>query len=205
MIYFVVRALITDIGYMERYRSGHNEAVLKTVCPQGRVGSNPTLSALKGLCICKALWRFYYAGRTGKDKMKKRFMFAAFLLTIALVGSMFLYYHSPIEDTWLICIIYKLSGYYCPGCGSGRACYSILHGKFYQAFRFNPLLCILLPWLALYIGISGVQWLLYGRETISRKIPVWVPYVLLAVVILYGILRNIDIYPFTLLAPVKEV
>ena len=24
------------------YRSGHNEAVLKTVCPQGRVGSNPT-------------------------------------------------------------------------------------------------------------------------------------------------------------------
>lgn len=32
---------------MERYRSGHNEAVLKTVCPRGRVGSNPTLSALK--------------------------------------------------------------------------------------------------------------------------------------------------------------
>ncbi len=31
-------------GTMERYRSGHNEAVLKTVCPQGRVGSNPTLS-----------------------------------------------------------------------------------------------------------------------------------------------------------------
>ena len=29
---------------MERYRSGHNEAVLKTVCPRGRVGSNPTLS-----------------------------------------------------------------------------------------------------------------------------------------------------------------
>ena len=32
---------------MERYRSGHNEAVLKTVCPKGRVGSNPTLSALE--------------------------------------------------------------------------------------------------------------------------------------------------------------
>ena len=30
----------------ERYRSGHNEAVLKTVCPQGRVGSSPTLCAL---------------------------------------------------------------------------------------------------------------------------------------------------------------
>ena len=32
---------------MQRYRSGHNEAVLKTVCPQGRVGSNPTLCVLK--------------------------------------------------------------------------------------------------------------------------------------------------------------
>ena len=30
--------------HSERYRSGHNEAVLKTVCPKGRVGSNPTLS-----------------------------------------------------------------------------------------------------------------------------------------------------------------
>ena len=33
--------------YLERYRSGHNEAVLKTVCPQGRVGSNPTLSVIR--------------------------------------------------------------------------------------------------------------------------------------------------------------
>ena len=33
---------------MERYRSGHNEAVLKTVCPKGRVGSNPTLSVFYG-------------------------------------------------------------------------------------------------------------------------------------------------------------
>ena len=29
----------------ERYRSGHNEAVLKTVCPSGHMGSNPILSA----------------------------------------------------------------------------------------------------------------------------------------------------------------
>ena len=45
---------------MERYRSGHNEAVLKTVCPQGRMGSNPILSVF----YCKfdiimdlAFWR----------------------------------------------------------------------------------------------------------------------------------------------------
>ena len=36
-----------QLGILERYRSGHNEAVLKTVCPKGRVGSNPTLSVSK--------------------------------------------------------------------------------------------------------------------------------------------------------------
>ena len=40
--------LCTDLkcSSLERYRSGHNEAVLKTVCPKGRVGSNPTLSVI---------------------------------------------------------------------------------------------------------------------------------------------------------------
>ena len=33
------------IIFTEGYRSGHNEAVLKTVCLHGRVGSNPTPSA----------------------------------------------------------------------------------------------------------------------------------------------------------------
>ena len=32
---------------MEAYRSGHNEAVLKTVCLHGRVSSNLTPSAIK--------------------------------------------------------------------------------------------------------------------------------------------------------------
>ena len=34
-----------QIQYMEKYRSGHNEAVLKTVCPKGHMGSNPIFSA----------------------------------------------------------------------------------------------------------------------------------------------------------------
>ena len=35
----------------EKYRSGHNEAVLKTVCPKGRMGSNPIFSAQSYLVI----------------------------------------------------------------------------------------------------------------------------------------------------------
>ena len=39
-----IKLLINN--FTEGYRSGHNEAVLKTVCPQGRKGSNPFLSAV---------------------------------------------------------------------------------------------------------------------------------------------------------------
>ena len=34
-----------SIKYLQRYRSGHNEAVLKTVWVHAHVGSNPTLCA----------------------------------------------------------------------------------------------------------------------------------------------------------------
>ena len=37
---------------VERYRSGYNGTVLKTVVPQGTVGSNPTLSATDKTAPC---------------------------------------------------------------------------------------------------------------------------------------------------------
>ena len=43
-IYDMIKNVKTNA---EGYRSGHNEAVLKTVCPLGHVGSNPTPSANK--------------------------------------------------------------------------------------------------------------------------------------------------------------
>ena len=100
--------------------------------------------------------RFY--DETGVVKLPARIVAIVCVFLILLVGSGFLYYHSPEEKNWLICIFYKLSGYYCPGCGSGRACYCILHGRFAQAFHYNPLLCILshgLLCISAPVGYSG--------------------------------------------------
>ena len=52
----------------ERYRSGHNGAVLKTVRVQAHVGSNPTLSAIKKFNIfffIFGIWRSTQVGRRG--------------------------------------------------------------------------------------------------------------------------------------------
>ena len=202
---------------MERYRSGHNEAVLKTVCPQGRVGSNPTLSAFRSFANARLL--LLYNEKIGdkmlsmmKEKiydssgiMKKeiRIIISAGVFVILLAGTLFLYYHNPKDGLGLVCPIYTLTGYYCPGCGAGRACYAILHMQFYQAFRYNPLLVLILPWLILYYLICWIQWLICGREKLSVNIPLWIPMTVLIMMLIYGIVRNISVYPFTVLAPTK--
>ena len=124
-----------------------------------------------------------------------------FILLILLAGASFLYYHNPSGGLKLACPSYYFTKYYCPGCGAGRACYALLHGRWYQAFRYNPLLVILLPWLILYYGLCSIQWLIYGKERVSIHIPEWIPMVILLIMLLYGVARNIDIYPFILLAP----
>lgn len=138
---------------------------------------------------------------SGIVKKKIRILIIMLVLLILLAGSLFLYYHSPKGGLMLACPIQALTGYHCPGCGAGRACYAILHGQWYQAFRYNPLLVILLPWIILYYTICGVQWVVYGKERLSIHIPERIPLIIFIILIIYGIVRNIEVYPFMLLAP----
>ena len=46
-------------------------------------------------------------------------------------------------DLGLQCPFYALTGLYCPGCGSGRAVYALLHGRLAASFRCQPLLYLL--------------------------------------------------------------
>lgn len=55
-------------------------------------------------------------------------------------------FHNPHKYP-LPCLFHIITGLYCPGCGAGRASYSILHGRFYAAFRYNPMYVILLRFL----------------------------------------------------------
>lgn len=137
----------------------------------------------------------------GVIKLKIRIAITVIILLILLAGSLVLYYHNPKDGLMLACPVHFLTGYYCPGCGAGRACYSILHGQLYQAFRYNPLLVITLPWLVLYYFICGLEWLVRGKESISIRIPEWIPFTLLILFFIYGVVRNVEVYPFTLLAP----
>ena len=90
------------------------------------------------------------------------------------------------------CFFYELTGLYCPGCGITRAFISLFKLDLYQAFRYNMLVVILLPFFIVYIIY---KFLLKG----SKKIPNSFWYFLLIVTVLFGIFRNIPIFSF--LAP----
>ena len=139
----------------------------------------------------------------------KRSVRAALLLGAAAVfaaGALYLYFHDPYQYP-LPCIIKLLTGLYCPGCGAGRACFSILHGKFFDAFCYNPLLVILLPFTGGYIAARGIDWAVTGGNHIDGKISIKLLLAVLIIILIYGILRNIPIFPFSLLAPggIKQI
>lgn len=87
------------------------------------------------------------------------------------------------------CIIHLLTGFYCPGCGITRMFFSILKLNFYQAFRYNPLLFIILILYLIYKVICIIT-----KKNI--KIPETVYYILVVILILYGIIRNIPLFSY---------
>jgi len=93
------------------------------------------------------------------------------------------------------CIFLSITGLECPGCGSTRAAHQLLNGHVLHAFDLNPLALIALPWLLWRLG----NWLV-GRTPSTRLADARWLYALAAVVITYGVLRNIPATPFTYLA-----
>ncbi len=60
------------------------------------------------------------------------------------------------------CLIKALTGFDCPGCGTTRAFLAVIQGNFQAAFRYNPFLIIVLPFVIL----------MAVRPDIAKKWPV---------------------------------
>jgi hypothetical protein len=121
------------------------------------------------------------------------------LAGLALSGMLF--FLNP-ATSWIFppCFFHKATGLYCPGCGSTRALHCLMHGKVYEAMRNNALIVLALP---LFGGLLLFRAASRRTATASRWRWRWVA-LLLAVLVLFGVVRNIRRSPFTLLAPPVE-
>jgi len=114
------------------------------------------------------------------------------LLILTVAGLLaFLYFHDPSQlPGWFPrCFFHLITGLYCPGCGNTRALYALLHLDWRASLAANVLF---LP-LSLILALCLLQ-----RRLITRA-PFY--FSLIAVLLLFAILRNLPWEPFTLLAP----
>lgn len=120
----------------------------------------------------------------------------------AIIGLVYVVVANQTHSSLLLsCPFHTITGLHCPGCGSTRAFYQILHGNILAAFDLNPLMMLALPFICYALAseilfLATKKWILPKLNIKS----IWI-WVILVVVILYWILRNLPWYPFCLLAP----
>ena len=137
----------------------------------------------------------------GMDSCRKRVGIVLLVLSIFAGVTGLLYLFGPHAPFWPKCLFHQFTGMSCPGCGMTRATNAALHGQWALAFRYNPVLMILLPVFALGGAWELIGWLRGKPMPIRFQLGKRFGYGLLAVILVFWVLRNIPHWPFTLLAP----
>lgn len=83
--------------------------------------------------------------------MKRKLLIGIIILA---GGILYLKVISPTFNIHIPCIFKTITGLDCPGCGLTRASLALLDGDLYQAFRYNMLVFIITPLLALYLYLA---------------------------------------------------
>lgn len=117
-------------------------------------------------------------------------------LLIIIIMLIFFLYLNKNYGFYIPCLFHKLTNLYCPGCGITRCIVSLLKGNISEAFKYNQLVFILLPFLTVYFIYKIYLYLTNSQDEIIKKIPniTWI--ILLIITILFGILRNIKYFTF---------
>ena len=112
-----------------------------------------------------------------------------------------LWYIEPEKARWLPhCPFHQLTGLHCPGCGTLRCLHRLTHGDLLSACRFNLLVVMVVPFMIYYFAAEIYETLVSRSFKLSCTLTKG-SIVIFAVMLIFGIARNIPIYPFTLLAP----
>ncbi len=125
------------------------------------------------------------------------------LLTSAATAFLvLLYFFEPVKGgIFPPCPFNYLTGLYCPGCGSLRGLHSLLHGNFLKAMDHNILMVLSLL-LVFYLYLMELDLYINGMPLIKKRHFGKTFYtIIITVIVAYWILRNINAYPFIILAP----
>ena len=102
---------------------------------------------------------------------------------------------SPANQFFPKCPFRMITGWQCPGCGSTRALYQLLHLHPIAAFKLNPLLMLTLPFVV-YGFLGFTRSAITGQPQRRLFIPPIYLWAWLALMVFFWIFRNTPWYPF---------
>ena len=120
----------------------------------------------------------------------RRTLVIAIVITVLLVlGFIYFVLDPATSSVFPQCTFLSLTGYKCPGCGSQRAIHALLNGDVKEAFGYNAMLLIAIPWIALCLFAEGQRIRrprLYAR--LNAPLLIWS---FLVMALAWWLLRNI--------------
>lgn len=124
-----------------------------------------------------------------RERFQKFLKVFATILGIGLVYGLFY-----MKTGWGIpCPFHLVTGLDCPGCGVSRMCLALMRLDFLEAFSHNPALMILSPiWLVTFLFWLH-SYIRDGRRE-QAQWQKWVTIVSIAVLLVFGVLRNTQFY-----------
>ena len=134
------------------------------------------------------------------NSIPSRLAAAAGAAAMAAGGGVVAYFDPRAGGLFPVCPLYSLTGLACPGCGLTRGFHALLHGDVPTALDYNALL----PLFAILIGFAFVS-LIYlawrGRRMPFNLLQPNALWVFLVLLLVFGVMRNLPWYPFTILYP----
>jgi hypothetical protein len=122
-------------------------------------------------------------------------------LGLAAIAAAVLYVRDPfVPGRYPPCLFHLATGWHCPGCGSVRAAYELLHLHLAQAFGLNPLFVLTLPLIAWAAGRQACRDF-FQPDAPTTNLPSWFGWTYLAVVLAFWLLRNLPWEPVAWMAP----
>jgi hypothetical protein len=131
------------------------------------------------------------------DRTRQLIITAGVWLGLAAVAIFLFFFNpaSPANQWFPKCPFRLLTGWQCPGCGSTRALYQLLHLHPLAAFKLNPLMVLTLPFIVYgFLGLTRSAVL--GKPQRRLFIPPVYLWTWLALLIFFWVFRNTPWYPF---------
>lgn len=120
----------------------------------------------------------------------------------ALIGgsAMVAYFDPSKASLFPACPLLTVTGFACPGCGLTRGFHALFHGDLVTAIDFNALIPI---WAAIFVWVT-ISLSLHAIR--GRGLSMWPTnpkflWVMMIGMVTFGVLRNIPVYPLTILFP----